>query len=110
MDCPICYQKIKKTDPFSILNCNCKNIYHSNCIDIWLNQNKSCPTCRKYFNKPLLKRLRNRIPRRRNAMTPDVAQELSRRLFQESIGINSNLYTNISSPDFDYTINREILL
>ena len=55
MDCPICYQKIKKTDPFSIINCNCKNTYHSSCIDNWLNLNKSCPTCRKCFIKPVLK-------------------------------------------------------
>ena len=110
MDCPICYQKIKKTDPFSIINCNCKNTYHSSCIDNWLNLNKSCPTCRKCFIKPVLKRLRNRLPRRRNAMTPEISQELSRRLFQESIGINSSVIINNSSFNIDYTINREILL
>ena len=46
-NCAICLDKI--TDNFSILNCKCKIMYHSKCIEKWLLINKKCPTCNKNF-------------------------------------------------------------
>ena len=100
MDCPICYNNKKKNDKFTILNCKCPTIYHNKCIEIWFSSSNSCPTCRKKWNKPTLSsRLsntennqNNRIRRRRNAITPDIARELTESLFMESIGINSSIH------------------
>ena len=108
MDCPICYNKITKNESFTILNCMCQTFYHSKCIDIWLKNNNSCPTCRKIWIKPNLRRNidNNPIRRRRNAMTPDIARMLTSRLFLESIGINSSNFsnTNLPSPTIDFEI------
>ncbi len=49
MNCLICSEDINNC--FYILNCDCKYVYHSNCINLWLNTSKTCPTCRKDFNK-----------------------------------------------------------
>ena len=49
MECLICQENIK--NKFVILNCNCKNVFHNNCIKIWFKNKKSCPTCRKIWNK-----------------------------------------------------------
>ena len=45
--CAICLQNINLEYDKISLNCNCKYIYHTNCIDEWLNINETCPTCRK---------------------------------------------------------------
>ena len=108
MNCPICYNEITKNESFAILNCDCQTFYHSKCINTWLGINNSCPTCRKIWIKPNLRRNRNnnRIRRRRNAMTPDIARALSSRLFLESIGINSSNFNNSNSysPQIDVEI------
>jgi hypothetical protein len=50
-DCAICLQSID--DPYKKkLDCNCNYIYHTNCINRWLRENPSCPTCRKQFTLP----------------------------------------------------------
>ncbi len=43
--CNICLEKFKKDD--SVRRLPCLHLYHSDCIDNWLKQNKTCPTCRK---------------------------------------------------------------
>ena len=47
MDCNICFNKI--TNQLTILNCNCKSVYHDDCINKWLAKKYNCPTCRKKF-------------------------------------------------------------
>ena len=44
-ECNICLQPITKN--FATLNCNCKVNYHKECLDNWLQENPSCPNCRK---------------------------------------------------------------
>ena len=111
MDCPICYIPITKKDKFTILNCDCSTVYHNHCIDKWLKIEKSCPTCRKKWIPPKLStqndNTNNRVPRRRNAMTPEMARDLTNRLFLESIGVNSNRYTleDIENYEIDTEIN-----
>ncbi len=109
MECPICYTKIKQNDKFTILNCSCSTVYHNKCIDQWLLYNNSCPTCRKKWIPPKLSsqtNLNNRVPRRRNAMTPEMARELTNRLFLESIGVNSSIHN--SNHLENYEIQTEI--
>tara|TARA_B100001093_G_scaffold473673_1_gene497756 strand:- start:1027 stop:1362 length:336 start_codon:yes stop_codon:yes gene_type:complete len=109
MECPICYTKIKQNDKFTILNCNCSTAYHNKCIDEWFSYNNSCPTCRKKWIPPKLSsqpNQNNRVPRRRNAMTPEMARDLTNRLFLESIGINSSRH-NIDNLE-NYEIETEI--
>lgn len=47
--CLICLEDCN--DVFCFLTCNCKSIYHIDCINQWLNYNRSCPTCSKKFKK-----------------------------------------------------------
>lgn len=61
-DCSICYGKINKTNYYES---ECNHIFHSSCIDTWLERNNTCPLCRtdlpqeKYkvtiSNDPILK-------------------------------------------------------
>ena len=43
-DCVICLQNINQESEIKILPC--AHIYHKNCINEWINVNRSCPTCR----------------------------------------------------------------
>ena len=112
MDCPICYTSITENSRFTILSCNCSTMYHTECINKWFLNEKSCPTCRKkWIPRKFNKRLDNtntgqdnRIRRRRNAITPELARILTDRLFLESIGINSSIH----SYNTGYTIDTEI--
>jgi hypothetical protein len=45
--CGICQDEIKKKKKISSLNCS--HYYHTVCINKWLKQHNSCPTCRKTF-------------------------------------------------------------
>ena len=47
--CIICLNDIK--NQFTLINCNCNYHYHDKCINKWLAISKSCPVCRKKFNK-----------------------------------------------------------
>ena len=42
-ECAICTEKFKEDDMVKTLDC--KHVFHTNCIDIWLGQKQSCPTC-----------------------------------------------------------------
>ncbi|CAD8141408.1 unnamed protein product [Paramecium octaurelia] len=42
--CQICLEVYKKEDKVRITYCT--HFYHAECIDIWINQNENCPTCR----------------------------------------------------------------
>ena len=91
MQCIICYNNIKTTDKFLILNCNCTTAYHNICITKWLTINKSCPTCRISWPKPkLLSKLLNKSDNIAINTRYDI---LRKRLFLESIGINSYKYS-----------------
>jgi len=70
-NCPICLCEI--TNKFSILNCNCKCMYHMECIDNWLSFNKKCPTCNKKFKN--FKKFKN-----------NNAELLKKAMFYDSIG------------------------
>ena len=50
--CIICLDNIQHS--FCYLNCDCNNIYHSDCVNNWLQINRKCPTCNKIF--PQLKK------------------------------------------------------
>ena len=95
MICLICHKNIEKEHQFIILDCPCNYSYHSICINKWFKNKPSCPTCRKNWFIPknclgAQNTIVNSRPRR-NAITPQLAHELSQRLFYESIGINSSM-------------------
>ncbi len=74
MNCIICSEDI--TNNLVYLNCNCKYVYHNSCISSWLNTSKTCPTCRRDFNK------KEDIKINRE----DYLRELNDALFYDSIG------------------------
>ena len=43
-NCIICYEHMSEN--FLIDCLYCKKIYHTKCINIWININNSCPWCR----------------------------------------------------------------
>ena len=43
--CPICYDELNNENIVVIIKCG--HIFHKNCINRWLNQNFSCPICRR---------------------------------------------------------------
>ena len=76
MQCIICSQEIKNN--FLMLNCQCQNSYHKECILPWINQHRNCPTCRRHWRlNPYQQQLK-------------LITEINRRLHLESIGINSD--------------------
>ena len=50
-DCAICLQSVDDSHKKK-LDCDCVYIYHTDCIDQWLKDHPSCPTCRKSFSIP----------------------------------------------------------
>ena len=48
-ECPICLEIINTEMCF--LTCKCLSIYHTKCIQHWLVDNNTCPTCNKFFKK-----------------------------------------------------------
>jgi len=42
--CPICYEDYIENESLRVLKCN--HYFHINCVNDWLNKNKSCPICR----------------------------------------------------------------
>ena len=44
-DCVICIQEVSEGEP--VLTFPCSHFYHEACIWPWLNNNSTCPTCRK---------------------------------------------------------------
>ncbi|CAK81971.1 unnamed protein product (macronuclear) [Paramecium tetraurelia] len=46
--CQICLDVYKKEDKVRITYCF--HFFHAECIDIWINQNENCPTCRSSLN------------------------------------------------------------
>ncbi len=46
-DCSICFEEMKNGEIFSQCLTTCKNFFHKECIDLWLNSGHSnCPLCR----------------------------------------------------------------
>jgi len=45
--CPICLNTFALSEKVKVLPCNNMHVFHSQCIDTWLGNNVSCPTCRK---------------------------------------------------------------
>jgi len=43
--CPICLEDM--TDANNVKCCNCGHSFHTECVDIWLEKNTTCPNCRK---------------------------------------------------------------
>ncbi len=51
-DCSICFEELKEKE--NIIQCvsTCKNYFHNDCIQMWLNTNhNSCPLCRATWNE-----------------------------------------------------------
>ncbi|CAD8147415.1 unnamed protein product [Paramecium pentaurelia] len=46
--CQICLETYKKEDQVRITYCT--HFYHVECIDLWINKNDKCPTCRSSLN------------------------------------------------------------
>lgn len=90
MSCPICYSDIDKDDSFIILNCKCPTIYHNKCITQWLCTNKSCPTCRKEWKTLDTRRVSHL--KHSTAEISTTEYNINRRIFLESIGINTYTY------------------
>jgi hypothetical protein len=55
--CSICLSNLK--DNIKTLECN--HTFHIDCIDIWYNNNNTCPLCRKIINKPSNKLLNSNV-------------------------------------------------
>lgn len=45
MECSVCLSSIEEEATIRLLP-NCKHMFHVECIDVWLNSNKTCPVCR----------------------------------------------------------------
>lgn len=47
-DCNICLEKVKIGEDMRVLPCSetTNHKYHTKCIDTWLKNNDTCPTCR----------------------------------------------------------------
>jgi len=45
--CIICFEEFKDEDNIAELNCDDRHIFHTACIQQWLEHNMVCPTCRK---------------------------------------------------------------
>ena len=43
-ECSVCKEEFKLTEKVIKLPCN--HVFHPNCINTWLSQHNSCPTCR----------------------------------------------------------------
>lgn len=82
MNCIICDEKIYKKDIFISLSCMCPYIYHEICINTWLKINNSCPNCRYKWKKNPFINYGNKFH----------LEELEKRLFYESIGLQINDY------------------
>lgn len=84
VNCPICCEKIG--NKFVILSCQCHDLYHTICIDKWIQIDNSCPTCRqKWLPNPFINIIEN----------TELLEEIRRRLWEESIGIHSGRFFNI---------------
>ena len=82
MKCPICNEKIFKKDIFISLSCKCPYIYHKICINSWLSISNSCTNCRhKWKKNPFITYYKK-----------SYLEELEKRLFYESIGLQINNY------------------
>lgn len=44
-ECVICLQNININEKIIKLRCN--HYFHKSCVLLWINKNKTCPTCRK---------------------------------------------------------------
>eukprot|EP00347_Sterkiella_histriomuscorum_P004597 403359859 len=45
--CSICLQNYNYEDYVTMLPCDERHAFHTNCIEIWLNKNNICPLCKK---------------------------------------------------------------
>lgn len=45
-NCPICQEQYSQDDTVSMLPCNGKHYYHTECINEWFRVNNICPICR----------------------------------------------------------------
>lgn len=46
--CAICLDNFHKLDQVTTLECHTKHIFHSVCLDRWINQSRNtCPVCRE---------------------------------------------------------------
>ena len=43
--CSVCLEEFKEDDIIKKLNCN--HIFHKDCLEPWLNNNRNCPLCRQ---------------------------------------------------------------
>jgi len=46
-ECIICFQPIENLQDYPDLNCD-HNQFHERCLNTWLNENQTCPICRKH--------------------------------------------------------------
>jgi len=58
-DCPICYEEY---DPETLIRTPCQHIFHQECLDLWTENNNTCPYCRDIFPEDFLNQNPNPLP------------------------------------------------
>ena len=48
IECPICLMSFEKSQSVKILDC--KHCFHSKCLDLWLEKQRTCPYCKLSIN------------------------------------------------------------
>lgn len=47
-DCSICLDKLfDEEDNKQVISLECNHLYHKECVDPWIKENKSCPLCKR---------------------------------------------------------------
>lgn len=47
-DCPVCYESIVCGS--EVLETQCKHLFHRECVEVWMQQNKSCAMCHAHVD------------------------------------------------------------
>ncbi|CAD8057158.1 unnamed protein product [Paramecium sonneborni] len=55
--CPICLENYKEDHKIRVSYCT--HFFHSECLDLWIEKNEICPTCRSSLNYETLNKLTN---------------------------------------------------
>ncbi|CAD8140342.1 unnamed protein product [Paramecium pentaurelia] len=55
--CPICLENYQQDHKIRVSYCT--HFFHSDCLDLWIEKNENCPTCRSSLNYETLNKLTN---------------------------------------------------
>ncbi|KAH8798336.1 hypothetical protein F5884DRAFT_864021 [Xylogone sp. PMI_703] len=51
-ECSVCKDEVAVGDEVAVLPCNPKHWFHEPCVSTWLDQQNTCPICRKSIKDP----------------------------------------------------------